>query len=249
MKVIEYGKHNKETMIFLHGGGLSWWNYKEVAEKLEQDYHIMIPILDGHAGSDREFISIEENAVEIIEYIDKNNNGSVLLMGGLSLGGQILLEILAHRKDICKYAVIESALIIPQKIMNWCVEPAVQMSYGLIKKRWFARLQFQALRMKQELFECYYKDTCQISQKSLVAILKANTSYQMKESVKECEAKVLILVGKKESNMMIASAKKIHKLLPESELEIWEGCYHGEISMNQTKSYVRRLKTMQKNCK
>ena len=131
MKVIEYGERNKETMFFLHGGGLSWWNYREVGESLGQDYHVIIPILDGHAGSDREFISIEENARGIIEYIDSTCNGSVLLIGGLSLGAQILLEMLAQRRDICKYAIIESALIIPQRIINGCVEPSVYMSYQM----------------------------------------------------------------------------------------------------------------------
>lgn len=246
MNVIEYGERSKETMFFLHGGGLSWWNYREVGESLGQDYHVIIPILDGHAGSDREFISIEENARGIIEYIDSTCNGSVLLIGGLSLGAQILLEMLAQRRDICKYAIIESALIIPQRIINGCVEPSVYMSYGLIKKRWFARLQFHALRMKREMFESYFEDTCQISKKSLVSILKSNTGYQMKGSVKECEVKVLILVGKKESRMMIASAKKIHKLLPETELEIIEGCYHGEISIKQAKDYARRVKVLLK---
>lgn len=246
MNVIEYGERSKETMFFLHGGGLSWWNYREVGESLGQDYHVIIPILDGHAGSDREFISIEENARGIIEYIDSTCNGSVLLIGGLSLGAQILLEMLAQRRDICKYAIIESALIIPQRIINGCVKPSVYMSYGLIKKRWFARLQFHALRMKREMFESYFEDTCQISKKSLVSILKSNTGYQMKGSVKECEVKVLILVGKKESRMMIASAKKIHKLLPETELEIIEGCYHGEISIKQAKDYARRVKVLLK---
>ena len=45
MTVIEYGKQNTETIILLHGGGLSWWNYKEVAEKLSFGYHIILPIL------------------------------------------------------------------------------------------------------------------------------------------------------------------------------------------------------------
>ena len=100
--------------------------------------------------------------------------------------------------------------------------------------------------MKREMFESYFEDTCQISKKSLVSILKSNTGYQMKGSVKECEVKVLILVGKKESRMMIASAKKIHKLLPETELEIIEGCYHGEISIKQAKDYARRVKVLLK---
>ena len=44
---------------------MSWWNYKEVAEKLQTDYHVFLPILDGHAGCDKQFTTIENNALEI----------------------------------------------------------------------------------------------------------------------------------------------------------------------------------------
>ena len=101
MNYIEYGKENDDTIILLHGGGLSWWNYREAAEMLSSDYHMILPILDGHAKSDSDFTTIEDNATEIIKFIDEKFGGSVLLIGGLSLGGQILLEILAQRTDIC----------------------------------------------------------------------------------------------------------------------------------------------------
>ena len=58
MKYVEYGQENKEVIILLHGGGLSWWNYREVAELLQDDYHVVLPILNGHAGSDKDFVSI-----------------------------------------------------------------------------------------------------------------------------------------------------------------------------------------------
>ena len=83
MRYQEYGLQQKETILLLHGGGLSWWNYREAAELLQNEYHIILPILDGHAGSDRPFTTIEENASEIISFIDKYMNGSVLLIGGL----------------------------------------------------------------------------------------------------------------------------------------------------------------------
>ena len=66
MKIIEYGKENEKVILLLHGGGLSWWNYKDVAECLKNDYHVVIPILDGHADSDRDFTSIEDNAKAVI---------------------------------------------------------------------------------------------------------------------------------------------------------------------------------------
>ena len=115
LNYVEYGKENRDVIILLHGGGLSWWNYKEAAEILRTDYHVILPILDGHTGSDKPFTTIEDNASEIIEFINKQFGRSVLMMGGLSLGGQILLEVLSQCKDICKYAIVESALVIPSK--------------------------------------------------------------------------------------------------------------------------------------
>ena len=35
---MEFGKQNKDTILLLHGGGLSWWNYREVAQKLAERY-------------------------------------------------------------------------------------------------------------------------------------------------------------------------------------------------------------------
>ncbi|MBR2398323.1 MAG: alpha/beta fold hydrolase, partial [Clostridia bacterium] len=116
MKVVEYGKENKDVIILLHGGGLAYWNYREVAVELSKDFHVVLPNLDGHAGSDKPFTSIESNASEIIKYIDENFGGKVLLIGGLSLGGQVLVEILSKRASICSYAIVESALVLPMKL-------------------------------------------------------------------------------------------------------------------------------------
>ncbi|MBA1394736.1 alpha/beta hydrolase, partial [Lactobacillus sp. XV13L] len=86
MKIIEFGQQNSKVIILLHGGGLGRWNYQRVAQLLCPKYHVILPILDGHAGSDCNFVSIKQNAQEVIEFIDKNHNGKVHLIGGLSLG-------------------------------------------------------------------------------------------------------------------------------------------------------------------
>ena len=102
MNYVEYGKENHNIILLLHGGGLSWWNYAEEAKILQKDYHIILPILDGHAKSDQSFTTIEDNAAEIIDFIDLHFGGHVLLIGGLSLGGQILLEILSANMPLLK---------------------------------------------------------------------------------------------------------------------------------------------------
>lgn len=238
MTVIEYGEENTDVIILLHGGGLSWWNYKEEAELLQERFHIVIPVLDGHADSDKDFISIENNATEIISYIDENFGGSVLLIGGLSLGGQILVDILSQREDICKYAIIESALVIPMKFTYSLIKPTFNMSFGLVKNKWFSRLQFWSLKIKNELYDLYYKDTCKISKENMISFLKANSSYSIKSELSKNKAKVAIFVGEKEQQKMKKSAEIINKMIKQSTLTILKDSYHGEFSINNAKNYV-----------
>lgn len=241
MKYVEYGQENKEVIIFLHGGGLSWWNYREVAELLQDDYHVVLPILNGHAGGDKDFVSIEENAEDIIAFIDEKFGGSVLAIGGLSLGAQIVAEILSKRKNICRYAVIESALVMPMKVTNALIKPMMDMSYGLIKKKWFAKMQFKSLKMKDELFDDYYKDTCLIAKGNMVSFLSANSNYILKEAIANTGAKVCILVGEKESKKMRDSAQKLHNAIPGTSLMMLKGKYHGEYPLNCAEEYVETL--------
>lgn len=241
MNYVEYGKENNHVIILLHGGGLSWWNYRAVAEMLQYEYRVILPILDGHAASDRDFTTIEDNAAEIIEFIDEKFGGSVLLLGGLSLGAQILLEILSQRKDICRYAFIESALVIPSKFMHSLIKPAFGSCYGLIRYKWFSKLQFQSLRIVPDLFEDYYRDTCGISKNNMIAFLLANSVYSIKESLGSCSAKAYIFVGEKENRAMKKSAMIIHEKLQGSLLQVLPKMYHGEFSIHYVNDYVNRI--------
>ena len=244
MKYKEYGLKNKDIIILLHGGGLSWWNYIDEIGLLEDEFHIVIPILDGHSDSDTNFISIENNASEIINFINENYNGKVKLIGGLSLGGQVLLEILSRNPNICEYAVIESALVIPMKFTYKMIEPIFNLTYGLTKKSWFSKLQFKNLKIKNSLYDLYYEDTCKISKNNLIAFMKSNSSYELKDTLSRTRAKVLILVGSKERSIMKKSAVKIAELILNSELEILQGYYHGDISINHADDYVERVKRL-----
>lgn len=243
MIVKEYGKSNKDIIMLLHGGGLSWWNYEEVSEILKSNYHVILPILDGHSGSDRDFTSIESNANEIIEYIDNNYNGNVKLIGGLSLGAQILLDILSKRDNICEYAIIESALVYPMKMTNKLIESSINMSYGLINKKWFSKLQFKSLKIKEELFYKYYIDSSNITKDNMISFLKANSNYHLK-NIKTNKSKSIVIVGSKERPIMIKSAKIIHDELINSELEILSGYYHGDLSINHPNEYAEKVKKL-----
>ena len=158
MTLMEYGKQNTGTILLLHGGGLSWWNYREVAKLLAEQYHVVLPVLDGHADSDAPFTTIEDNAARLISYIDTHFDGQILAIGGLSLGGQIAVEMLSQRKDICQYALLESTLVKPMKLTAALIGPTFSASFGLIKQKWFANLQADYFRIQLQcnIWFCQY---------------------------------------------------------------------------------------------
>ncbi len=241
MTVVEFGTQNKDAVILLHGGGLSWWNYREAAKLLAEKYHVVLPVLDGHAGSGTPFTSIEENAARLISYIDANFGGQVLVIGGLSLGGQIVVEMLSQRSDISCYALIESALVKPMKLTHALIGPTFGMSYGLIKQRWFAKIQADYLGIPKALFEDYYRDTCAITKADMIAFLKANCAYECKTSLGETRLKVKIIAGAREQKNILDSAKLLHKAIPGSQIEILPGLRHGDLSLNKPERYAQIL--------
>ncbi len=208
---------------------------------LAEKYRVILPILDGHADSDAPFSSIEENAARIIAFIDEHFDGNILALGGLSLGGQVVTEILAQRPDICKAALLESTLVKPMKLTHALVGPTFGMSYGLIKQKWFAKLQAAYLGFPKEFFEEYYRDTCKITKEDMIAFLQSNSAYSLKPALGDTPAKVQVVFGSKEQPSIRTSGKLLNCMIPGSDLDVLPGYSHGNLSLNHPEQYAQML--------
>jgi len=239
----EAGEQGNPVVMLLHGGGLSDWSLRHVAEGLKTDYHVVTPILDGHGeAADTVFESIEAEAEKLLAYVDERFGGHVHALCGLSIGAQIVVEMLTRRMDIAACAVVESALLIPIPCAAMMTGPMLSLSYGLIKKRWFARLQAKSLCIPEDLFETYFQESQRMSKQSLANITTSNSRYALKPAVRETTARVLILVGGKELSVMKKSASLLHDAVRESELRVMPGKKHGETSLREPEAFVKSLK-------
>jgi len=244
MKYKEFGDIEKPTIVLLHGGGLSWWSLKKLIEDLQTEYHIVTPIIDGHGeNGETTFISVKDSASKLIWYIDNFCNGKVFALGGLSLGAQIVAEIISMRADIAEYAIIESALVYPIKGTTALTVPTFKLFYGLLRKKWFSKVQAKTLFVPNNMFEQYFKDSLNISKQSLINITLSNGNYSLKNSISDFNGKVLIIVGEKEIGIMQKSAKTLHNVLSDSQLYIAKKMRHGEISLVNSNEYLTLIKS------
>ncbi|WP_123053714.1 alpha/beta hydrolase [Clostridium sp. JN-1] len=234
----EFGNCNMPVIIFIHGGGLSWWSWKVQIKKLERDYHVIVPVIDGHGDDyNTTSMSIEKSAEKILEYINENCNGRVFLICGFSIGSQITVEILSRKCD-----VTENALVCP---MGTILPVSLFMSkifYGPIKKRWYSKVQAKALKIPDKLFETYYKDSSKMTKESLINMLRSNGTYNIPKNLHKTRAKVLIIVGEKELKIMRKSAVLLHNTIRGSILKVIPKSQYGEISLRYPSKYLSLLK-------
>jgi pimeloyl-ACP methyl ester carboxylesterase len=237
----EFGDPSKPTIILIHGGGLSNWMWQPEIALLQNQYHIVTPILDGHGEAyDTAFESISKSAQQIIEYINQNCSGTVFAICGLSVGAQITVEILANGNNIVQKAIVESALVLPSKMISGMVKPMIDFSAFLIKKRWFAKLQSKQMYLPESMFEDYFRDSVRMSKESLVNLLTDNSNYAVPGSLEKTATDVLIICGQKEYGMMKKSAALLLRRIKISKLKIIPHCGHG-VCIKLPQEYVKLM--------
>lgn len=239
----EFGAKDAPCIVLLHGGGLSWWSWLPVIRQLENDYRVLVPVIDGYGeASGQMFISIEHSASEMLSYLQTACGGRVYALAGLSIGAQIVVEMLSQQDDIAEYAVIESALVCPMRCVKQLTPLMVGLSFPLIRMRWFARLQARELCVPQEQFDRYYADSQKISKASLQNTMISNSTYALKDTLGQTTAKALIIVGEHEIGVMKKSARQLQSKIAESQLYIAPRLKHGELSLVYPEDYVKRVK-------
>ncbi len=239
MLVKEFGDKSKKAIVLIHGGGLSWWQWEKQIELFKNEYRLIVPVIDGHGEDcDTVFLSIKDSAEKLISYIKKECDSKVLALCGLSIGAQIVVEMLANSPDIAEYAIIESALVYPMNFVSKAAKFACDLTYPLISKRWFAKMQAKTLLITDDMFETYFEQSSAMKKETLINITKSNSSYPLPEKIKDTTARTLVLVGGKEVSIMKKSAKLLAESIKNSKLNTLENFGHGELSVRNPEEYT-----------
>ena len=133
----EMGNPYKETVVFLHGGGLDHTQWKEVMKHLSKDFHCVAVDLPMHGRSTHIALSMPA-VMEEMEALLKCYKKVHLV--GLSLGGVIALTVLNRFPEYIQSAIVSGTVFsFPAKsaeLINTYATPI----YGLLKPEWIATL-------------------------------------------------------------------------------------------------------------
>ena len=113
------------------------------------------------------------------------------------------------KPDLIDFAIINSASVRPISFAKNIIKPTIQITFPLIKKRWFSKLQAKTLYVSEDYFEKYYEESCQMKPDTLVRVLEENMSFNIPKDFSKANGKILVTVGEKEKAMMKHSVKDL----------------------------------------
>ena len=100
MTIHEYGADQAKVILLVHPSVVMWDYFEYVIPLLKDKYHLLIPALPGYneAYPNDDFTGVEAIADELAKWLAAHQIQTIDLLYGCSMGGSIVLKILAEQK-------------------------------------------------------------------------------------------------------------------------------------------------------
>lgn len=94
MKFKTIGNKDNCAILLIHAMFVTPDSFSGLIEYLKDSYFIIMPILDGHSKDENShFISVEDESLKIMNYLNENNIESLSFILGTSLGAIIAMDV------------------------------------------------------------------------------------------------------------------------------------------------------------
>jgi pimeloyl-ACP methyl ester carboxylesterase len=237
MRFYEFGKENEQTLMLLHGNATTWkMSFGKSIPCLAEKYHVIAVGLDGFDPSETsEYVSGEQEAGKINQYIQENLGGKLCALCAASLGCLPAFFVAVSRSVQVENLVLDGAENVSFGIFNPLMTKVISRLEGRIARKVVsgeARLLVRMMGMqdytREMLAEMIYTGA---SDKTLEnATIAAATFYtkSIKGIKPQPDLKVACWYGAKEGNMKKA-VKELKRVFPNMQVRAFSGWGHGEI--------------------
>jgi pimeloyl-ACP methyl ester carboxylesterase len=219
-----FGPDSAPTIVFLHGGGVGGWMWREVIRYLPE-YRCLCPDQPEHGGSSHIApFSMQLSATKVAELIQNQTSEGKAHIVGLSEGAQIAVQLLVTAPECVKRAFISSALLRPSPGLGWASsKPLLSWTYRLFMKpfsnnNWWIRLNMKyAAGIPNEYFSEFKNDFQHITEAEFVNLMIANQQFRLPDGLDQVMVPSLVIAGHKEYPAMKQSVHDLVAVLGNSK--------------------------------
>jgi pimeloyl-ACP methyl ester carboxylesterase len=227
LSVTECGPADAPTLLFVHGGGISRWMWEPQLALLAADFHCLVVDLPGHGDSAGvPFVSIADCAERLHTLIKTRAHKKVASVIGVSLGAQILLELMARFPGRVGKAVLSGTLARPMRGSTW-------LRLGLYAYAPFrnlpmlVRANMQAQGIPETYSVQWAADTRRLRPGQLAAVMSANMAFGPPQGLEHVAVPTLLLTGDSELEILHRSAHDLAGRMRNARAGTVQGAGHA----------------------
>lgn len=225
MVIKEYGDSSLPKIILLHPMLADGKIMLKLTEGMSENYCVIAPDLSGQGEDKGEFESPEKEAETLAGYLKNKGYAEIELIMGASLGAVVGMLMLADGSANYKTAVFEGAPMYE----NTRIVYQFMKTVFLKKKRKAEKMDIKDVREKMKKMYgffggCMADNFVKISEKSLIAIVKACSDFPFPPISENTQKRIFLEVGSKDIN--VRQNKVILRHYPNVHIKVREGYGH-----------------------
>lgn len=228
---------NGPLVVFLHGVGSSSEMWAKHLEELT-NYHCMAVDLPGHGNSrDIKWTSIQEVADSIYELVKTSKEGKAHFVG-LSLGGSLVLNLLARHSEIFLSAIVDGAGVFPIKGKEF-IKFGVFLTSPFLGVGWFNKMMANQLGVTEEAeYQKFKKDMELVSPSAFWRAFGQANDQGEPRGLTASKVRTLLVCGESED---INSGKYLASKMINAKAAMIKGVGHGWLA-KKTDLHVEMVK-------
>lgn len=237
-RVLEAGSDRAPALVLVHGLFASHRSFEDAIEDLGERFHVIAPDLPGFGESEkpspaRYAYGVETHAESIADLIAAFGVGRASVLGH-AMGGAIALTLAAEHPELVQRLVLEDALAYPHPQPFKLRLPLVPVIGGIVFKQLYGRALFGAM-----MRDLYYRPGFEPPPERVDWHYDAFNSPSARESahavmralldtrpvvarLSRIAAPTLVLWGRDDRLLPVASAHRLVREIPGAKLEIMD---------------------------
>ena len=227
-----FGKDRAPVLMLIPGLGVSYEIFLPLVNLLKDRFSIVAVEVDGFTcGIHTEFTSIDDQARQIIEYINGHQSGRICCAYGLSLGGKILSRVLERDEVTIEHSVLDAAPLLP--LPKWLVGPLRYLQAGNV---WSC---YHWTRFWRWVFHSHYFDVLLDECRKVFpyggtkAVLDGYKSVYTNRLESIPQVDIHFWYGTKEAFVAKAQAKHLKGLCPNAHIKVFKKMNHGQFLIDR----------------
>lgn len=235
-----YGDKVNPSLLLIPGLGVSYEIFLSLIGLLKDRYYIIAVGIDGFLlGQESRFTSVEDQASQAIAYVQKNLNGHLDVVYGLSLGGKILSRILERNEIVIDHAIMDAAPLLP--LPKWSVNP---LRYYQSFNVWTC---YHWTGFWKWVFHSHYFD---VLLEECKKVWPSGKGKAVRDGYKDIYthklesihgADIHFWYGTKEAFVAKPQAEHLKRLLPGTNVEVFKGMNHGQLLVDRPDEVAKRI--------